>query len=156
MGSWKCTCRQQSQQGRCPSADWIIVDDRCYLTSQTRMNQPEAQQFCTKKGGWLAEIFTSEEQKSILSSAVEQNRNYWIGLTDSAVEGHFIWQHSSKPLTWSNWYSGEPNNFGNNEDCVYYFHNDPNYHGNGQWNDSRCNRDSTPPAYALCEYRHST
>ena len=28
----------------CPSADWIIVNDRCYLTSPTKMNWQQAQQ----------------------------------------------------------------------------------------------------------------
>ena len=66
----------------------------------------------------MAEIFSSEEQISIMNEVpLNQDFNYWIGLTDSAVEGHFIWHHSSKPLGWSNWNGGEPNNSGDNEDC---------------------------------------
>ena len=77
-------------------------------------------QFCADKGGWLAEIFTSEEQVSMnqLLPIGDNSHAYWIGLTDSAVEGHFVWQHSSKPLIWSNWYPGEPNNAWGIEDCV--------------------------------------
>ena len=110
-------------------------------------------QFCTEKGGWLAEIFSSEEQTSIMNEVpLEQDSHYWIGLTDSAVEGHFIWQHSSKPLSWLNWNGGEPNNGSNdhdgNENCVILLKN-------GKWNDSACGRDYSyyGDIHALCEYR---
>ena len=41
-------------------------------------------QFCTDKGGWLAETFTSEEQ-SIMDQMLDKSLAYWIGLTASAV-----------------------------------------------------------------------
>ena len=109
-------------------------------------------QFCTEKGGWLAEIFSSEKQTSITNEALLQNgRHYWIGLTDSSVEGHFIWQHSSKPLSWSNWSSGEPNNERGDEDCVVLDG------WNGHWNDSTCSKthDWGKDLHALCEYGHN-
>ena len=103
-------------------------------------------QFCTEKGGWLAEIFSSEEQTSIMNEVIEGNNHYWIGLTDSATEGHFIWQHSSKPLSFSNWGPANPNYHGGKEDCVELVPT-----SNGQWNDGDCGH--TKNQNALCEYR---
>ena len=87
-----------------------------------------------------------------MNEVIEGNHHYWIGLTDSATEGHFIWQHSSKPLGWSNWEGGEPNNNFGNEDCVLLLKS----LYNRKWNDADCGSDNAYNAdgiYALCEYR---
>ena len=99
----------------------------------------------------MAEIFSSEEQTSIMNEApLQQDRHHWIGLTDSAVEGHYIWQHSSKSLSWSNWIKGEPNNHGDNEHCILL-----DYGKNWQWQDLSCGRSFFYVGiHALCEYRH--
>ena len=73
---------------------------------------------------------------------------YWIGLRESSVPGHFIWQHSSKPLTWSNWRKGEPNM--NNEHCVLMYGFDK-----WQWNNYPCGKNQEgQDIRALCEYAH--
>ena len=98
----------------------------------------------------MAEIISSEEQRSVMNEALlKKDRHYWIGLTDSSVEGHFIWQYSSKPLSWSNWVSGEPNNLGGDEDCVGLA-----FHSNWKWNDFPCGKshDWDLDMHALCEY----
>ena len=71
---------------------------------------------------------------------------YWIGLTDLAYEGRFIWQHSYKPLGggWANWYPNEPNDAGGSEDCVLMFNNGTSW----GWNDSACNGSR----HALCQF----
>ena len=84
---------------------------------------------------------------------LNQDFNYWIGLTDSAVEGHFIWHHSSKPLSWSNWNKGEPNNSGpGDEDCVVLLNEHHSRYW--QWDDQICSRDNSynGDMHALCEY----
>merc|ERR1712107_768454 len=43
--------------------------------------------------------------------------NYWIGLTDFADDGRWIWQESHQVANWTNWQEGEPNNLGG-QDCV--------------------------------------
>ena len=111
-------------------------------------------QFCTDKGGWLAETFTSEEQ-SIMDQMLDKSLAYWIGLTDSAVEGKFVWQHSSKPLSWSNWNPGEPNNDGE-EDCVMLQNDLRNSGGiKWKWDDYFCSHNvGAGDIHALCEYSH--
>ena len=56
-------------------------------------------QFCNEKRGWLAEIKTADEQAdldSILDSL--PHAEYWIGLTDMAEKGEWVWQHSNQTL----------------------------------------------------------
>ena len=46
--------------------------------------------------------------------------------------GHWVWESSGVPFTYTNWRSGEPNNSGGNEDCVYIDM------GSKGWNDYNC------------------
>ena len=58
---------------------------------------------------------------------------HWIGLTDTAVEGTFRWT-DGRPVVFSSWWSGEPNDWGGNEDCA-----GNNFGATGYWNDWDCN-----------------
>ena len=42
-------------------------------------------------------------------------RYLWIGLTDAAIEGKFVWNSTGQATTYSYWSSGQPDNY-NNED----------------------------------------
>ena len=57
----------------------------------------------------------------------------WVGGSDSASEGDWVFLDGGS-VTYTNWYSGEPNNYGGNQDCM-----DFNYNGSpGSWNDTGC------------------
>ena len=43
-------------------------------------------QFCWENGGWLAELFSSEEETRV-DDILPVDLDYWIGLTDLASEG---------------------------------------------------------------------
>ena len=45
-------------------------------------------------------------------------RYLWIGLTDVAVEGTFVWNSTGLKPTYSYWMGGQPDNYNNNEDNV--------------------------------------
>ena len=62
---------------------------------------------------------------------------YWINLSDSLQEGTWVWNDTGRVADYTNWYLGEPNNVGGNEDCAvlsgsdFYFVN---------WYDVNCEK----------------
>ena len=54
-------------------------------------------------------------------------------MTDRSLEGGFIWTDESA-VAYVNWNDGEPNNAGNEEDCVVI-----HPYNSGGWNDVPCN-----------------
>lgn len=55
----------------------------------------------------------------------------WIGGNDRENEGHFVWSRDGNPITFTNWDSGNPDNYNGNEDCI-------EMRRDGIWNDRRC------------------
>ena len=61
----------------------------------------------------------SKTKQNSLNAILDTKSCYWIGLSDLAAEGKFVWQHSFSPLkNYTNWLPGEPNDYYGNEDCV--------------------------------------
>ena len=46
-------------------------------------------QFCWENGGYLAEFFSSGEERRV-EDIVAKDLDYWIGLSDAASEGQFF------------------------------------------------------------------
>jgi len=92
-------------------------------------------------GGHLVAINSVEEQNFLvatyLSGADATTKSYWIGINDQATEGVFVWS-SGDPVTYTNWHSGEPNNFRGTEDYgVLNWHFAQQGNGPvGTWNDT--------------------
>ena len=42
---------------------------------------------------------------------------WFLGLSDEASEGQFVWTDGTEPA-YTNWFSGEPNDGGDGEDCT--------------------------------------
>lgn len=87
-------------------------------------------------GGHLATINSAEENQWVFTNftalAGTPKPSFWIGLTDEAVEGQFVWV-SGQPVTYTFWYPGEPSNTSNEDYTAIR-------HGNaapplGSWND---------------------
>lgn len=97
-------------------------------------------------GGNLITINDAAEQafaQSLVSFNVPAHRgaDAWIGLNDYSTEGTFVWADGT-PVGYTNWSSGEPNDwyFGNpGEDAVHL-------DGAGGWNDH-----NTIPAVGIVE-----
>ena len=107
-------------------------------------------QFCEEKGGYLAEIKSQSEQSNI-ETILESPYSYWIGMTDLATEGKFVWQGTSTSVQegYTNWYPGEPNNGrstkgSGNQDCGQLWH-----YRNWSWDDKECHYKSN--LRALCQ-----
>ena len=91
-------------------------------------SRADANSLCSAAGMTLASIISAVENDSVKSRLIDRNIRGWIGLSDSASEGNFVWDDDS-PVLYTNWATGEPNNNAGNEHLVDI---DPLL---GQWND---------------------
>ncbi len=64
-------------------------------------------------------------------NCTEANGVLWLGATDITAAGTFTWEQSGKPLTFSIWSRGEPNDMGVQE-CTQM------YCKTGEWDDFQC------------------
>ncbi len=76
-------------------------------------------------GGRLATIANAAE--NVYIAHYLGNNGALLGLSDELTEGTFVWNNST-PFAYSNWSTGEPNNFNNSEDYLAMM-------GGGRWND---------------------
>jgi len=76
--------------------------------------------------GYLASI-TSALEQTFINSLNPNNARAWLGGTDAAIEGIWEWT-SGEAFAYSNWYSGEPNNYYGEDHLVGWWVGD-------QWND---------------------
>merc|ERR1711936_702603 len=95
----------------CPEGiGWVPAGESCYLVSSGKMNWFEAQMFCGENNGYLAEIESADETAIInnLVPVEDGGIDVWIGLSDSANEGQWTWQHSYHPINYANWAPNQP------------------------------------------------
>ena len=72
------------------------------------------------------------------------HHTFWLGGSDSASEGSWVWQDGS-PLSWTYWAGGQPSG-SSNFDCLAW------EGGWRSWRDLKCSYDR----YFLCEVKVST
>ncbi|XP_003803470.1 low affinity immunoglobulin epsilon Fc receptor [Otolemur garnettii] len=111
----------------CPKM-WVYFQQKCYYFGEGAKKWLHAQYACEAMGGRLVSIHSREEQDFLIKRA--DWKGSWIGLQDLDREGQFTWMDGS-PVSYSNWYPGEPNNQDQGENCVMM-------RGSGQWNDAAC------------------
>ncbi|MGN0534030.1 MAG: leucine-rich repeat protein [Eubacterium sp.] len=79
-----------------------------YVFYNNTMPYSYSKLFCEAKGGYLASV-TSEEENNIVYSLISTGLNAFIGGSKNKY-GEFIWE-SGELFDYSNWRSGEPNNY---------------------------------------------
>ena len=104
-------------------------------------------------GGYAATLHTAAENAFVANAVLAYNAgvkapgeawghpsNAWIGFTDIAAETQFVWS-SGEPICYTNWNTGEPNDFAIGEDFTemlimapYILNGNPN-DPFGKWND---------------------
>ena len=109
----------------CPFG-WTYADDACFkLFGDDIINTPlpwlEAEEACVWMGAQthLASI-TSEEQERAVQHVADGNSFVWIGLSDIAEEGSFVWSDDEPLEQYANFAAGQPDNAGSAEDAVFY------------------------------------
>jgi hypothetical protein len=136
-------CDGLADNGACSNCTSSNDGQHDFLVCTNAISWSSAQSACAAIGYHLADVEDSAENTSIYAAAqaVRSGNAWWLGINDLANEGVYTWDGGSTS-TYSNWRSGEPNNFNNNEDCGKYA---ANYAG--QWNDSNC----ADTNYYICE-----
>ena len=91
-----------------------IFNDHLYKVFYERYTWKDAKKACEKLGGHLVTITTSGEQK-FLNMLNTQNKVFWIGyerIQDDSDDWRWI---TDEPIDYTNWSSGEPNNYNGSE-----------------------------------------
>jgi hypothetical protein len=127
-------------------------DGSCFVFVASPLTYANAAAACTAMNAHLAYLTTAA-----LDTFAEQfvgTTNTWIGLSDRASEGTFVWDDGTA-LGFSNWAAGEPNSGGLNatyqEDCAII----AGARATKQWDDRPCDGSevATSGSFAyLCQY----
>jgi hypothetical protein len=121
MLSITMTATAQTFLGTHGGRDWYLTDESLTPT--------DARNFATSEGGFLATIRDQEELDWVRAAGVTQLA--WIGLTDIAVEGDFVWDDGDAS-TFQFWAPGEPNSAGDEDNVVVNWATDGGYN-DWQW-----------------------
>ncbi|XP_039876044.1 C-type lectin domain family 4 member M-like isoform X1 [Simochromis diagramma] len=132
---------------------WKQHGENCYFFSTRISSWDASRTVCRTQGGDLVKIDSSEEQNFLRTTIQQIRRYFWIGLTDSAEEGRWLWVDGSplnERLTF--WFFHEPDDWteedSDGEDCarmgpMYWFDKSCKAHGR-----SICEK----PAAAVCPH----
>ena len=103
-------------------------NSKYYCSNTNNFEWEEAVAATEANGGFLA-VINSQEENAFLAEHILATA--WIGYTDEASEGTFVWVNG-EATTYTNWSSGEPNNQGVNGGHADYTVMKPN---DGKWRD---------------------
>ena len=100
---------------------------------------------CQRYGAELASVHSDSENEWVArwlnEGPADEQHSRWLGMRrDPKKSNKFEWSDGT-PVDYENWYEGEPNNMGKDENCVATM-GKPKYGepGRYQWNDSDCKR----------------
>ncbi|XP_038070975.1 lactose-binding lectin l-2-like [Patiria miniata] len=117
----------------CPSM-WQHWNDSCYRLTADGNTYNASLAACQDMGGKMAAPRSHDENQFVSSLALSAGQSWvWLACDDRDVEG--TWHCNGQELTgetYENWYGGEPNNSGSNEDCAQL---NPS---TTKWNDISC------------------
>ena len=118
-------------------------DGTIYAVTKETMNWDDARAMAQAQGGDLVTIH-SEEENELVADLLD-GEEAWLGASDdgdripgafetaiSSSEDGWRWVDGSE-LSYDNWYSNQPDNASNVEDCLHI-----NFIYNRMWNDSKC------------------
>jgi hypothetical protein len=118
-------------EGACAGCEAATFRGSRYLQCHWNVDADTANAHCARLlRGMLASIDDADENAFALS--VRGGLITWLGATDRELEGTFVWR-DGRPVVYSSWEAGEPNDLGGNEECV-------ELRELGRWNDEECSR----------------
>ncbi|XP_030629998.1 mannose-binding protein C [Chanos chanos] len=108
------------------------VGQKYYVTDGLSMSFDEGVKFCRDTGGKMVLPRNEEENQALTKVMASTGSSYaLIGATDRQHEGIFV-DLETRPLNFSKWTNGEPNDSNGAEDCTIIVND-------GLWNDISCN-----------------
>merc|ERR1719391_1502422 len=131
---------EEEKKNTC-AAPWTQLSTGCYRIHESPLTQSEARKFCEEEQqlpARLVEIESAEENSAIIAEIKRRNFvsrkiEFWIGITDRHYEGRWVLESTGKSVVFTDWHSGEPNNYKSVENCAVWY---PHY----KWNDVYCDR----------------
>ena len=123
---------------------WIGNETSCYKLFTSSKTWENAKEECEEWNARLVKVESSEENDFIKKELLPAKYgNYWIGLSDSANEGDWMWTDGTQLDSdgYKNWGYNQPDNKNNNEDCVVIRirKSDPDHYG--KWHDRPCSEE---------------
>ncbi|XP_049459415.1 macrophage mannose receptor 1 [Epinephelus fuscoguttatus] len=117
---------------QCPQG-WRENENKCYFFSIDLKTWSEANAFCLGQRSNLMSIQDIHERLWVRTQIGTEI--FWIGLNDQVTENVWEWSDGSPFLPYiAYWMPGQPDNWGDGEDCGQVVGS-----SNGQWNDENCN-----------------
>ncbi|XP_035247102.1 macrophage mannose receptor 1 [Anguilla anguilla] len=117
--------------GQCESG-WREYENKCYLFSSDLKSWHDALTECQSLGSSLMSILDIHERTWVWTQIGTEI--FWIGLNDIAAEGTWEWSDGSVYYPYLEyWRPGQPDNWGDNEDCGQVVGS-----SHAQWNDETC------------------
>ncbi|KAK6963755.1 C-type lectin mannose binding isoform 1 [Biomphalaria glabrata] len=101
--------------------DSLLLDGQCYKVFNKKLSWQDSQMDCFQNffRGFLAEPKTKDEIAKIWALLKSNNIDrVWIGANDINKENYFVWSSDNSSFLNSTWSPSQPNNSGENEDCV--------------------------------------
>lgn len=118
----------------CNGCALFEADDHAYAMCPDPLAWDAARTSCAAFASDLVAFGDADEQAAVIGFAAPPSNGvggWFIGLSDGATEGAFVWTDGSAP-TFTPWGAGEPNDAAGNEDCAELGRE------TGAWNDVPC------------------
>ncbi|KAG2467755.1 MBL protein, partial [Polypterus senegalus] len=129
-----------SLEKRMQFTGWSNYGHKRFGTKNDQLTFDEGVNFCKEASGEIA-MPANEGENAALMRIMPSSGGVYLGLNDRVTEGRFE-DVSGNDVTFTNWKSGEPNNYRGNEDCAIIT-------SDGTWNDVLCSQSYT----IICQFR---
>ncbi|XP_078061814.1 C-type lectin domain family 4 member E-like [Mustelus asterias] len=87
-------CEKYECPSRICDPGWLLYSRSCFLLTNSNLGWVQSKELCASKQAHLA-IANHDRIQNFLFEQVK-DKAYWIGMTDSVVEGNWIWVDGSK------------------------------------------------------------
>ncbi|XP_070537334.1 macrophage mannose receptor 1-like [Ptychodera flava] len=134
----------EKAEGKC-APGWMINRGSCYqFNTAIPASWSEAKHMCDAQGGHLVTINNRVENDFLISQfsalTLAHVQDMWIGISDMATDGTFLWSDGTQTVPFTNWNVGQPDQRVDENDCGAVYA--AGYLGPKTWrDDGRCGAD---------------